>query len=199
MNESSSILCSRQEMRNLFFLLSFVVVTLNAQTFTERLQKKVVGQGSVDIFQEKTIEDLVNGKAKNVFQSVSSAKITAATTSQKAVKENTSGNISLGDDASISLKNKTYRKSYSITGYRIQLYAGDDSRVARQKANFVGVKVKESFPTLPVYTHFYSPRWICRVGDFRTYEEASSYLRQIRKLGDFKEASIVKCKIQVGY
>ncbi len=45
---------------------------------------------------------------------------------------------------------------------------------------------------------FYSPRWICRVGNFRSYEEASHILKQLKKLG-FKEACIVSGKITVAY
>ena len=50
----------------------------------------------------------------------------------------------------------------------------------------------------PIYVHFYSPRWICRVGNFRTYEEAHAMLVEIREMG-YKQASIVKGKISVQY
>ena len=51
---------------------------------------------------------------------------------------------------------------------------------------------------MPVYVHFYSPRWICRVGNYRTYEEAHQMLQNLRKLG-YNQASIVKGKITVQY
>lgn len=52
------------------------------------------------------------------------------------------------------------------------------------------------YPTQPVYVHFYSPRWICRVGNFRSYEEAARMLEQIRAMG-YKSAIVVKGKITV--
>ncbi|MBS5614010.1 MAG: SPOR domain-containing protein, partial [Prevotella buccalis] len=50
----------------------------------------------------------------------------------------------------------------------------------------------------PVYVHFYSPRWICRVGNYRSYEEAAHILKQVKGLG-YKQASIVRGKITVQY
>ena len=54
------------------------------------------------------------------------------------------------------------------------------------------------FPGQPVYVHFYSPRWICRVGNYRNYEEAAWMLQQLRKMG-YKSAPIVKRTITVQY
>ena len=71
-------------------------------------------------------------------------------------------------------------------------------RKDRQRAEQVGNTIKQNFPTEPIYVHFYSPRWICRVGNYRTYEEAHEMLMNIRKLG-ISGASIVKGKITVQY
>ena len=38
-----------------------IVINADAQTFTQRIQKTVQGQGTVTIHQDKTIEELVNG------------------------------------------------------------------------------------------------------------------------------------------
>lgn len=83
-----------------------------------------------------------------------------------------------------------------IRGYRVQVYAGDNTRKARQKAQNVAVQIKSYFPELAVYAHFVSPRWVCRVGDFRTYGEAQTYLRKIRAK-KYREALIVKTTILV--
>ena len=56
-------------------------------------------------------------------------------------------------------------------------------------------KVKRMFPELNVYTHFASPRWICRAGDFKTYEEANDVLQQMRETGALTGISIVKDQI----
>ena len=68
----------------------------------------------------------------------------------------------------------------------------------REKARNIGDAIKMAFPDQPVYVHFYSPRWICRIGNFRTYEEAHAMLQEIQKMG-YKQASIVKGKISVKY
>ena len=85
---------------------------------------------------------------------------------------------------------------YKINGYRVQAFAGGNSRKDRQQAESVGNQIKSSYPGVPVYVHFYSPRWICRVGNYRTYEEAHQMLLSLRKMG-FSEAVVVKGKITV--
>lgn len=95
-------------------------------------------------------------------------------------------------------RKKVMRNSYKITGYRVQAFAGGNQRKDKQKAEQVGSDIKQHFPDEPVYTHFYSPRWICRVGNYRTYEEAQVMLQNIRKLG-YTSATIVKGKITVQY
>ena len=95
-------------------------------------------------------------------------------------------------------RKKVMRNSYKINGYRVQAFAGGNQRKDKQKAEQVGNDIKQHFPDEPVYTHFYSPRWICRVGNYRTYEEAHEMLVNIRKLG-YTSATIVKGKITVQY
>ena len=90
------------------------------------------------------------------------------------------------------------KNSYKTMGFRVQAYAGGNSRSDRQKAEQIGENIKANIPGEPVYVHFYSPRWICRVGNYRTYEEAHQMLLAIRKLG-YTQASIVKGKITVQY
>ncbi|MCL1614822.1 SPOR domain-containing protein [Bacteroides sp. ET71] len=83
-------------------------------------------------------------------------------------------------------------------GYRIQIYAGNNTRAAKNQAHDVAKRVKELFPELPVYTTFNPPRWLCRAGDFSSIEEADAVMRQLRALGgDFKAVSIVREQINV--
>ena len=84
----------------------------------------------------------------------------------------------------------------STTGYRIQVYKGGDSRSERLKAEKIGKEIKSHYHDLPVYVHYYAPQWICRVGNYLTYEEAHQMLLSIRQLG-YTEAIIVKGKITV--
>lgn len=83
------------------------------------------------------------------------------------------------------------------TGYRVQVYAGNNSRTARNEATNMSLQVKEYFPELATYAFFASPRWLCRVGDFRSIEEADAMMRKLRATGVFKEVSIVKDQINI--
>ena len=65
------------------------------------------------------------------------------------------------------------------------------------KSSGYRVRVKEYFPELSVYTSFNPPRWLCRVGDFRSIEEADAMMRKLKATGVFKEVSIVKDQINI--
>ncbi len=84
------------------------------------------------------------------------------------------------------------KKILKSTGYRVQVYAGNNSRKAKEEAITKGTQVREYFPELPVYTYFSSPRWLCRIGDFKSIEEADAAMRRLKATGIFKEVSIVK-------
>ena len=88
------------------------------------------------------------------------------------------------------------RHGYKTTGYRVQAFAGGNTRRDRQKAERTGNAMRQLFPGEDVYVRFYSPRWVCRVGNYRTYEEAHQKMVEIRKLG-YETATIVKGKIIV--
>ena len=90
------------------------------------------------------------------------------------------------------------RRAYKTTGYRVQAFAGGNTRRDRQKAERTGNAMRQLFPGEDVYVRFYSPRWVCRVGNYRTYEEAHDKMMEIRKMG-YESATIVKGKIIVYY
>ncbi len=96
----------------------------------------------------------------------------------------------------VDMRKKVMRSSYKVTGYRVQAYAGGNSRADRQKAEQIGNAIKMRYPDQPVYVHFYSPRWICRIGNYRSLSEANVMLARIRAMG-YKQACLVKGKITV--
>ena len=98
----------------------------------------------------------------------------------------------------VDMRKKVMRKSYKVTGYRVQVYAGGNSRNDRLKAEQTGNNIKMKFPDQPVYVHFYSPRWICRMGNFKSLAEAQKVLAKVKALG-YKQACLVKGKITVQY
>ena len=116
------------------------------------------------------------------------------------------GTVTVHQDDKISaLLGEVYVKSdndeepkvLKARGYRVQVYAGNNSRIARQEANDVAEKIEKEFPELSVDTFFLPPRWLCRVGDYRSIEEADAVMRRLKATGHFKEVSIVREQINI--
>ena len=178
-----------------------------AQTFTQRLQKPVAGQGSVTIHQSDSIDMLVNTTVltpkstttttKTTSTSSSSSHSSASNVSSASSKSTTTPLVAETPDTTATSTQKILR-GQKVMGYRVQAFAGGNSRKDRQQAEQVRNNIKSHYPNVPVYVHFYSPRWICRVGNYRTYEEAHQMLVSLRNIG-FDQATIVKGKITVAY
>ena len=188
----------------------FTFLPLSAQTFTQRLQQKgTAGQGTVTITQSDEIDKLVNTEnlapAKAAATTAASpatsttppATATTPTTPKPQVNAAVS-NPSEEPVQEVDTSKKVMRGGVKVNGYRVQAFAGGNSRKDRQQAEQVGNDIKAHYANVPVYVHFYSPRWICRVGNYRTYEEAHQMLVALRNLG-YSQASIVKGKITVQY
>ncbi|WP_281644784.1 SPOR domain-containing protein [Bacteroides zoogleoformans] len=98
---------------------------------------------------------------------------------------------------SVSTAGVDGQKVIKSSGYRIQVYAGNNTRQAKNEAYAVAARIKEYFPDLMVYTSFNPPRWLCLAGDYRSIEEADAMMRRLRATGVFKEVSIVKEQINI--
>ncbi len=174
---------------------------VNAQTFTQRIQQKVAGKGTVTIHQSAEIDQLVNDpNATGVTQPQKSNDSKKQTESSKEVKQanNTTAEFTGSTDENTEPMETQRRATQKVTGYRVQAFAGGNSRKDRQLAEQTRNNIKAQFPNISVYVHFYSPRWICRVGNFRTYEEAHQMMVKLQNMG-YKQASIVRGKITVPY
>ena len=183
-----------------------------AQTFLDRLKQPTKDKAVVTITQDAAIDKLVNGNnATNA--TIETKKAPANTTKKENATSNTATSNATSNTATPSsntsashasspeepdMSKKVMKNSYKVTGYRVQAYAGGNTRNDRRTAETVGNNIKRRFPEQPIYVHFYLPRWICRVGNFPTYEEAHAMLLEIREMG-YKQASIVKGKISVQY
>ena len=208
-------------MRRLLIILTLCVgciTVADAQsTFTQRLQKSNSGEGKITITQDRSIDELVNGKtvvpvqAAPKNQSETTSKKQPETTTATPRQENnardekderlagtqeTEETTTAAPDT-IDTRKKIM-KGYKVNGFRVQVFAGGNSRNDRLKAERIGNEIKTLFPAEPIYVHFYSPRWICRMGNYRTYEEAHAILRSVKELG-YQSAIIVKGKITVQY
>ena len=141
------------------FLMAFGLSAFAQQNIVNELQKKEVGQGTVNIIQDERISALLGV---------------------------------------VYVKNDDEEpKVLKARGYRVQVYAGNNSRIARSEANEVAELIKTEFPEIPVYAYFQPPRWLCRVGDYRSIEEADAAMRRLKASGKFKEVSIVREQINI--
>lgn len=98
----------------------------------------------------------------------------------------------------VDMSKKVMLRSRKVSGYRVQAFAGGNTRNDKNRAQQIGSAIKMKYPDQPVYVHFYSPRWICRVGNYRSYSEAQKMLNNIRAMG-YKGATIVKGMITTQY
>ena len=175
-------------------------------TFTEQLQQSKNGEGKVTITQDKDIEKLVNTPTTALTPATPAKPQQTAKPTEKSDKEKTNLDLKDIDDLTdatavpdtIDFRKKVMKGGTKVNGFRVQVYAGGNGRTDRQKAQRTGDEIKSLFPNEPVYVHFYSPRWICRMGNYRTYEEAHDVLTRVKQLG-YTSAVIVKGKITVYY
>ena len=197
-------------MKHLLLLLILCIgipAGAGAQTFTQRLQRQpAAGQGSVTIHQSDSIDQLVNSAMLTTKSSTTTTSTprTAATQGNAGTKTTTTtvrtatAKTERQQEIVPDTLPKMIRGGHKVMGYRVQAFAGGNSRKDRQQAEQVRNSIKSHYPNVPVYVHFYSPRWICRVGNYRTYEEAHQMLVSLRELG-FSQATIVKGKITIAY
>ena len=193
-----------------FYLFTFLPLSLSAQTFTQRLQKRSLGEGTVTVTHSQEIDQLVNGTKDNSTTTTATpaktpttaeaAKTATAKTTKRGAGRDTVSHVTYPSDTTEPVDTATHKKvmrgGYKVNGYRVQVFAGGNQRKDRQQATRVGNEIKSLFPSQPVYVHFYSPRWICRMGNFRTYEEAHQVLTSVKKMG-YNAATIIKDKITV--
>ena len=169
-------------------------------TFTEQLQQSRIGEGKVTVTQDKAIDELINNPT--AAQTPKAPQTTTTTTTPAKPQQTVKLTDDLTDDTSLpdslDLRKKVMKNGKKINGFRVQVFAGGNGRTDRLKAERTGEEMKTLFPNEPVYVHFYSPRWICRIGNYRTYEEAHDILRQVKQMG-YPSAVIVKGKITVYY
>lgn len=61
-------------------------------------------------------------------------------------------------------------------GYRIQAFSGNNARQSKGEADRRAALISGTFPEHATYVTFDAPYWRLKVGDFKTYEDASAAL-----------------------
>ncbi len=128
---------------------------------------------------------------KNAQEKAAEAKRDAEKAAERRAEAEEEFNI-----PTVDMRKKVMRGARNVIGYRVQAFAGGNTRADKQKAQQTGNAIKMRFPDQPIYVHFYSPRWICRVGNYKSIGEARRILSAVKAMG-YKSAIIVKGKITV--
>ncbi len=171
---------------SLIAFMSLLFINIYGQQFTEVLQTKSSKGGIVLLIQSSKIDSLVNGlKPKQPVKDSSSLP--------KITKQDK-------DSVQLDSIGKPIPKGFvNKDGFRIQIYTGANSRTDKEQALKLQTQSKNLFPDYEVYCNFISPRWVVRIGDFETRDEAMVFMTEVRKTGISKEVRVVKCKVQIPF
>lgn len=148
---------------------------MQAQSIEQHIRQQRAGAGQVIL---------------NIPESVYHAMITDHSSVQVE-----KGDKSLDDQMKDLEAFKNAPKS-KVMGYRVQLYGGSNSRQSKLEAQKANESAKRLFPEYPVYTHFESPRWVCKIGNFTDREEANEVWKRAKENG-FRQALVVRDQILI--
>lgn len=179
-----------------FILIAMAACTARSQsTYTDRLKKQANGEGKVIIVQDPEIDDIVNNVRPNKSGTPAEKKETGGKSDAHKQENTGKGKESATQERPASAHIAGTRHRVKAVGYRIQIFTGGNSHHDKAKAFELAENCRKFFPELSVYPRFTSPRWICRVGDFRTREDALKYASKIRAKRISTEVHIVKCEV----
>lgn len=100
-------------------------------------------------------------------------------------------NLIIHKDSRIDNILTTYKSSYTLSGYRIQIFSDNKKQPARdEKAKF-----PNSFSSVKAHEVYQQPFFKIRVGDFRTKLEAYKFQKEI--MAQFPNSFIVTDDIEV--
>lgn len=109
-----------------------------------------------------------------------------------------SGSVDEADEEESSEEETPVQRSKGkIVGYRVQVYADNNQRVAKGEARQRERAISRRFPEIMTYVAYASPYWRLRVGDFRTQAEAEKVASDIRRAfpSYAKEVRVVRDRI----
>ena len=159
------------------FICLLASYTMHGQTFTDDLREIDSNGGSLEVVQSTDMDTIVNEKELGK----------AAPTADGLANRSKRPKLKPG-------QTPTER----VSGFRIQIYAGTGSE-GNANAKKMQARARQAFPGLSAYVSLNGPRWVCRLGDFQTNQEAQAFLRRVRSSGISKTVSIVRSAIFVAY
>lgn len=118
------------------------------------------------------------------------------------------GKIRIRSDAGISAligsstpgANSTSSDFIKTSGYRINIYSGNNPKQSKEEAFSKERQIKGLYPDLQTYVTYDSPIWRLRVGDFESSEEATLFMQELKKElpALSKEMYVVSDEVKVG-
>lgn len=154
----------------------------------------------VNATSEMTIIERINAPGSTVTfeqpQALIDRVINSAEKNQAAVNETET----VADEAAEQSEAEKPRvKNYKGVGYRVQIFADNNSRTAKGEARQRERAISQTFPEYGTYVYYDSPYWRLRVGDFRSQYEAEKAAADIRKSfpSYAKEVRVVRDRVNI--
>ena len=86
-----------------------------------------------------------------------------------------------GDSTNVATHNK-HQAEKNVVGYRVQVFSDRNQRTAKAEALSKERSIREAFPDMATYVTYDAPSWRLKVGDFRTRDEASTRLAELKEM-----------------
>ena len=144
----------------IFFCLLSVCFIANAQSksIIDDLNAAKSGEGKVVIYQDDAIKNMVG-------KTILTHTVSAAT-----------------DDVQLSpvKASNSSQKYIRAKGFRIQVYAGNDQKRSKNEAQGRRGTILSTYPNMEVTVTYTSPVWKVKAGNFKTREQATEALKEMR-------------------
>lgn len=121
-------------------------------------------------------------------------------------QDNFGGKITINSDPKINeLIGKPLARTNSssevfmkVRGYRIQAFSGNQKQ-SRAEAESRAREIKSLYPKISADVSYKAPVWRLRIGDFRTHEEATNFMNDLKRKSSYlgNEMNIVTDEIKV--
>lgn len=182
-------------MRHLYIILSFVLISLSLVSSSCVAQKNKAKDFaySEDLSPTRPRYNPADTKPEEIKDSKPEKTKKESGTIKKPINGSLKSAFSCDDTLALkfdSLAN-LYKKVLYTSGYRIQIYNGNNKDGITQ----IKTKVYTRLPDIDIYTTFIQPNYKVKVGDFMSKVEAYQALGELLK--DFPSALIVPDQINL--
>lgn len=151
----------------LFLIVGSSIASAQEKSIVNDLNNSKIGQGSVKLYEDESIQGLLNNTTKN---------------NKSTHLSNKQDNDVVGNNTTTSTDTKIKGTNFIRTrGYKIEVFMGNDQRRSKQEAESRKQRVEAGFPEMEVVINFRTPVWRVRAGNYKTYEQASQALKEMQK------------------